>query len=341
MPSDDRVTLACAAVRGPREAFRAALAATAHHIRAFLAAQRGASESERARRLAAELGVFAAGRVDAGKLAALFQSAETRDPAALAAVERAGAVIEVLGARDLPSDVVDVPPGGDLRASVAQALAEVGRAFAAVRTFEVARSGGRRAGEAAAALDAFPYPRWSRGERRAAPPLVVVVDGADLGAAGLAEFLDGMQKIVLVVRGACAPAPLVRLVTPGTFVLQTGDGAGLDRFAAWEGPGIAALVPDSAARFAHDPRGGALTWERITVDFVPEREPRVAIGGSSTAQQAEELRQLRQMAARPEAPVAPVPPPSAAMAGVTAAPADPAGKLAAWLLAQANLDGMG
>ena len=341
MPSDDRVAVACAAVRGSREAFRAALAATADQIRVFLAAQRGESAGERVQRLAAELGVFAAGRVDPGKLAALFHSTETRDPAALAAVERAGAVLDALGARDLPSEVVDVPPGGDLRTCVAQGLADVGRAFGAARTFEVARSGGRRAGEAAAALDAFSYQRWSRGERRAAPPLVVTVDGADLAAAGLAEFLDGSQKIVLVVRGACAPAPLVRLVTPGTFVLQTADGAGLDRLATWEGPGIAALVPDSAARFAHDPRGGAASWERITVDFVPEREPRVSIGGSSAAQQAEELRQLRQMAARPEAPVAPVPPPSAAMAGVTAAPTDPAGKLAAWLLAQADLDGMG
>ena len=342
MPSDDRVALACAAVRAPRETFRAALAATADQMRAFLSAQRGASENGGARRLAAELGVFAAGRMDAGKLATLFRPAETRDPTALAAVERACGVLAVLSARDLASDVVDVPPGGDLRAAVAQALADWGRAFAAVRTFEVARSGGRRADETAATLEAFPYARWSRGERRAAPPLVVAVDGADLTAAALAEFLDGTQKIVLVVRGACAPAVLVRLITPGTFVLQTADGAGLDRLAAWEGQGVAALTDESAARFTHDPARGAAPWERITVAFLPERDPRAAVGGSSGAQQSEELRQLRQLAARPETPLAPVPSPPATAASGPAAPTatDPADKLAAWLLAQADLEGL-
>jgi len=337
MPSDDRVALACAAVRGPRETFRAALAATADQIRTFLASQRGASENGGARRLAAELGVFAAGRVDAGRLATLFRPAEARDPTALAAVERACDVLTALSARDLASDVVDVPPGGDLRGAVAQSFADLGRGFGAVRIFEVARSGGRRVDETAAALEAFPYARWSRGERRAAPPLVVAVDGADLTVTALTEFLDGTQKIVLVVRGACAPAALVRLITPGTFVLQTGDGAGLDRFAAWEGPGVAALTSESAARFTHDPARGATPWERITVQFLPERDPRASVGGTSGAQQAEELRQLRQLAARPEAQAAPaVPGPSPA-----ATAADPADKLAAWLLAQANLADLG
>ena len=343
MPSDDRLALACAALRAPREAFRAALGATADQMRAFLDARRGASQNGGARRLAAELGVFAVGRVDAGRLATLFHPAETRDPTALAAVERACGVLAALSARDPASDVVDVPAGGDLRVAVAQALADWGRAFAAVRTFEVARAGGRRADETAAALAAFPYARWSRGERRAAPPLVVAVDGADLTAAALAEFLDGMQKIVLVVRGACAPAALVRLITPGTFVLQTADGVGLDRLAAWWGPGIAALTPESAARFTHDPAGGATPWERITVAFLPERDPRAAVGGASGAQQAEELRQLRQLAARPAAPAAPGAAPAQDAAGGSAAAttADPADRLAAWLLAQANLEELG
>jgi hypothetical protein len=34
---------------------------------------------------------------------------------------------------------------------------------------------------------------------------VVEVDGGDLQAGGLAEFLDGAQKIVLVVRGPAPP----------------------------------------------------------------------------------------------------------------------------------------
>jgi hypothetical protein len=282
--------------------------------------------------------------MDAGRLATLFRPAETRDPTALAAVDRACGVLAALSTRDLASDVVDVPSGGDLRAAVAQALAEVGRAFGAVRTFELARSGGRRVDEAAAALEAFPYARWSRGERRAAPPLVVTVDGADLGAAAaLAEFLDGAQKIVLVVRGACPPAALVRLITPGTFVLQTADGTGLDRLGAWQGPGIAALTLESAARFTHDPARGATPWERISIEFLPARDPRASVGGSSGAQQSEELRQLRQLAARPESPPAPVPSSTTTAASGPAAPAatDPADQLAAWLLAQADLEGLG
>jgi hypothetical protein len=170
------------------------------------------------------------------------------------------------------------------------------------------------------------------------------MDAADLAtAAALAEFLDGTQKIVLVVRGACAPAALVRLITPGTFVLQTADGAGLDRFAAWEGPGIAALVHESAARFTHDPTRGAAPWERIAIDSLPARDPRAAVGGASGAQQSEELRQLRQLAARPEDAPAPAPLPTTASGRATpTAPVatDPADKLAAWLLAQADLEGL-
>ena len=44
-----------------------------------------------------------------------------------------------------------------------------------------------------------------------------------------ATSLDGREKIVLVVRGTVAPAPLARCITPGTLVLQTADGTGLDR----------------------------------------------------------------------------------------------------------------
>jgi hypothetical protein len=228
-----------------------------------------------------------------------------------------------------------VPPGGDLRATVAKALEEIGRAFGAVRIFELTRSGSYGGNEHARSLGSFPFQKWSKGERRLAPPLVVAVDGADLRAEMLADFLDGVQKIVLVVRGPCAPAPLVRLITPGTFVIQTGDATGLDRLAAYAGPGIGALVPDGAARFTHDPARGAEIWNRLTIESAPAKEPRLSVGGRSGSQQAEELRQLMALAAAPSG--APSAGAATPVAAAPATPADPVDKLAAWLLSQANL----
>jgi len=341
MPSDERLAPVHEVLRPRRDAFRAALAATAEQIRAFLREQRAAPSNGRGARLASELGAFGADRIDVTRLASVFHAGATLDPATNTAVERAAATLTALAAEGGLPDEVDVPSGGDLRRATGEALANVGRAFGAVRAFELARAGGRRVEDVAPEADGLPYARWSRGERRLAPPLVVTVDGADLRAECLAEFLDGSQQIVLVVRGACAPAPLVRLITPGTLVLQTADATGLDRLAACEGPAIAALVPDTAARFTHDPAGGPDPWDRLAVAFVPERAPRMAMGGASASQQGEELRLLRVLAARPAVV------PAAADAGTqvgtapTAPAEDPAGRLAAWLLAQADLSELG
>jgi hypothetical protein len=339
MPSDERLSLVLGAVQASRAAFHAALAASAEQVREFLRVQQSSSDNGRASRLASELGSFAAGRIDPARLATVFHAATTCDPGSLAAVEQGLATLTALAGRRAEAQVLDVPAGGDLHAAVALALAEIGSAFRAVRTFELARAGSRRSEAPGGAPEPLPYAGWSRGERRAAPPLVVTLDGADLRVGCLEQFLDGGQKILLVVRGACAPAPLVRCITPGAFVLQTADAAGLDRFIAWAGPGIAALVPEPAARFTHDPAGGAAVWERLTIAFVPEREPRVSVGGISAAQQIEELRQLRMLAARPASPAAVVGAPSGG--AEAAAGADPAGQLAAWLMAQADLGDLG
>jgi hypothetical protein len=290
-----------------REGFRSALAATAEQVRGFLAAARGGDGSGDA------LGRFAAGRIDASRFDALFSRGRSADAAALAAAAAAQAtLVEVAGLGDALFEA-EAPPGASLRDVVAGALAEVGRAFGAARAFDLAR-GGR-----AAPPGPLPFDRWSHAERLLAPPLAVRVTGAGLRAEGLAEFLDGAQKIVLDVRGPCPLAPLVRLVTPGVFVLQTADGAGLDRFGAWEGPGVAAVVPEGVARFAHDPAAGSHPWERVTIGFLPEAR---AGAGRSRSEQAEERRQLEALAARPFAEPAPF----AAPAG------DPADRLAAWLL---------
>jgi hypothetical protein len=328
MPSDDRVELALAAMQGQRDAFRAALGATAQQVQSFLNEHRG-SENGGTDRIAAELGPFAAGRFNTDRLATLFESEIRLDGLTIETIEQAHDTIAELTQRNHDLFVAHVKPGGDIRDVVARALEEIGRAFGAVRIFELTRSGSHRGNEHARSLGSFPFVKWSKGERRLAPPLVVTVDGADLRAERLAEFLDGAQKIVLVVRGKSAPAPLVRLITPGTFVIQTSDGTGLDRLAAFDGPGIGALLPDDAARFVHDPAGGVQLADRFTVTHLPTREPRLSIGGVSGRQQAEELRQLRALAAAPAtAPAGEEP--------AAAAPAAPADKLAAWLLSQAN-----
>jgi hypothetical protein len=116
------------------------------------------------------------------------------------------------------------------------------------------------------------------------------------------------------------------------FVMQTADPADVQRLAAFEGPAVGAVVPESAARFVHDPATGSETWQRLAVTYLPEKDPKGSIGGLSGFQQAQELRQLKALAARPAA-TAP-----AAEPGAAAQPLEnPVDKLAAWLLTQADL----
>lgn len=338
MPSDDRLRLAQSAFEKPIRSFLSTLATTADEVRRHLLARQSTWDGVVAR-VSAELGPLAAGRINAERFATLAVDRQSADPIAIEAIERALATLTDLAARADALCRVEVPPGGSLYEAVARALGEVGRAFSAARLAAEVRAG--RAGTDTRAVEALPFSRWTRNERRAAPPLVVAVGGADLRAAALAEFLDGRQKIVLVVEGECAPAPLVRLVAPGTFVLQTNDGAGLDRLARWDGPGLAALVPDSAARFVHDPAAGAAPCDRITIAHAPDRVPRKAIGGLSAAQQMEELELLRSLAARPGGAAPGGAEPAAVAVAAGGAASDPADKLADWLLSKVNLSDLG
>ncbi len=334
MPSDDRTQQALDALAVPRAAFRAALAATVAEVQAYAAAQ-CIGDNGQIERLSAELGVFGASRIDVQRAAALFADRLSLDAHAIDTVASALRTLQELAAREDDLFVVDVPLGSTLRNVVAQALEEIGRAFGASRVAELARTDRYRPADHARSLGSFPPHRWSRAERRMAPPLVVQVDGRDLQAPSLAEFLDGTLKLVLVVRGESAPAPLVRLIAPDTFVLQTTDPGALAPFAAWDGPGVAALVPDSAAQFVHDPAGGSALWERLKIVADPRDARLRALGGISRAQQAAELEQLRLLARAPTV----APPTGTAAGGPTPVPQapDPAGKLAAWLLSQAVL----
>lgn len=335
MPSDERVAQALRALAAPCATFRSAAAEASDHARSILAAR--SSTNEGGGRSVRELGVFAAGRIDARRFDALFDHDANLDPAAARALHRAAHVLGEVAGLDAAAHRASVSSGGNLHDAAISALASLGRAFGAARVAELAQGGRYRASAHDVWLIAFRPTWWNRVERRLAPPLVLEVDGADLRASGLDELLDGAQKIVLVVRGAAPPAPLVRLVTPGVFVMQTPDPADLGRLAAFEGPAVAALLPEGAAEFVHDPAGGPTIAERLRVTSLPDAEPRAPLGRISAAQQTEELRQLAALTTVPVAgPAGVLLDPAAGLP-----PADPADRLAAWLLSRADLAGLG
>jgi len=335
MPSDERIELALKTLSAQTKSFRSALANTIEQIRNFQASH-GSSTEGKVARIKEELGPFATDLIDADKFAGLFADSLKLDTVTLETIDKALETLTDLVSRGDNLFLVEVAEGEHLTDRVAAALEDLGRAFGAARVFEMSKFGRFPDNEHARSLGSFPFHRWSKGERRMAPPLVVSVDGADLRAAGLAEFMDGLEKLVLVVRNESTPVPLVRLITPGTFVQQTVDPADLDKLASWNGPGVAALVPESAARFVHDPGAGADAGGRLAVNRLPEERRRKPVGGVSVSQQSEELLQLESLAGQVRAtqPAEPV------VAGA-AVSSDPVDKLAAWLLSQADLKNIG
>jgi hypothetical protein len=331
MPSDPRCSTALAALARPIADFRTALAGALEQARAWLVAE-GVRPAERADRFRMELGPFADAHIDPARFAGIFGARRELSPDTRARLERAVAILEEVLAAGDALFLATVPAGGSLGRTVGEALGRVGRAFGAVLAIELLRGNRFDPAQHDALFGDLDFRAWTRSERRYAPPLVVQVGGADLQVGTLADFLDGREKIVLVIDGPCAPAPLVRLVTPGTLVLQTTDGTGLDRVAFTDGPAIAALVPDGAATFLHDPALGREAWQRLSVWSVPE-SPRRAIGGISAWQMQEDLRQLESLAAAPIG--APLP------TGVLGSPGsdDAVDQLASWLLRQSGLTG--
>jgi hypothetical protein len=336
MPSEDsNKEVALEALSDPIENYRSAVATTAEQVRGFLAAHRG-DETDDDSAPAAELGAYAVGRIDMDRFENLLSgSREKEEPDTLRKVEKAFAVLRRLSSGGDDGFYVKVKPGARLREAVAGRLAEIGRGFAAARIAGLAALGALTDGQAEALLEPLGFDAWNKGERRLAPPLVVELEGADLCAADLAEFLDGNMKIVLLVNGDAPPAPLVRLITPRTFVAQTSNPSDLDRFAATKASAVAALMPAGAARFVHDPAGGALLRDRLEILQLPDKPPRKKVGGASARQQEEELDQLRTLAECSAA--------AGATAGASQAPAHEVTsveKLGAWLLTQTDLNDM-
>ena len=339
MQYDELTRRALVALAPQIERYQSAIAQALHAIRDYLAARRHQSDGGAAE-AAAELGQFAAGRVDSRRFAALFTGTQILDGETAHRIDRCADVLQDLQELGDVLLVRGVTPGGDVRLAVDEYLAECGRAFGAVLMFQAVKSGVYRGGHHDSHLFTFPFARWNRGERLLAPPLIVEVDGADLRAESLAEYLDGRARLVFIVRGECPPAPLMRLITPGTMLVQDSDPAALDVLRDFDGP-AAAVISDKVARFVHDPRAGRTLKERLTVSYVPTDLPRHSIGGRSAWQLAEELAQLAEHARKPsEIPI----PKTASTAATPVAPvssgngkpagSDGVGALTAWLLEQ-------
>lgn len=349
MPSETLMDDVMETLGRSRQAHRTAIVGAVDELRGALAAHRNAG-GDRAERLGTELGPFASGRLDPGALAAILAGEErTLAPGAVEVLERAlDVMVEAADAIEEAS-VLRVPPAGDLRDVVRDALTATGAVFGAARAAELARNGAYRPDEHDVLFGGTPFHRWTAAERRVAPPLVVTVDGADLRPAGLADFLDGAMRIVLLVRGDAPPAALARMITPGVMVIQTRDPEDLSRVAAAPGPVLAAVFePDAEdpVPFVHDPAAGELPGERLRVHAdLDELEERLRETRWSDRTRAEDLAHLVALARTSVARVGgrETAAPASSDGDGDAAAADGSGELggvdhlAGWLLAGAEL----
>ena len=351
---DPRTKLALEALRRPREVFDSAVAAAAERLRAPIEAQR-AGRNGRVAGVSAELGGFARGRIDFGRFAEVFDPGPSIPPADLARIVAAHDVLAYLIRDGVAPHVLSLRANEELRLEVGYALARVGRVFGAARAAVKARAGmGALRDEAMIA--AFAFRNWNRAEKAIAPPLVVELDGADLRADGLGDFLDGQLKLVLIVRGAAPVAALAEVITPSVFVAQkrlspananqreneccAEAAALLVRLAEFDGPGIVALMESDCAEFVHDP--SRARGERFVLSRAADSDEH-AIGHISAFRQAEGARLLELIArgyAR-DSIAAPEGAGTAVGAIDTPSPSAPdrtgADLLAAWLLRHADL----
>lgn len=322
MPSEDRITIALEAIRPRTELFHSAVATTMEQVRGLLT---GSGESPEDQSIS--LGNFARGHVDVDRFSAFTRQSAKVDPSAEQPIRAAQRALNDLLHMGESLFVLKLTEGAHLGAQVAKRLATIGNAFSAAHVVELAKHGQYREDQHALLLDGLAFAEWSQAERALSPGLVIELEGADFMPAQVAPYLDAGMKIAFVVDGDAPAAALSRLVTPGVFVQQTSDESGLDAFKAWEGTAVAALLPEGAAAFVHDPAAGETTYERFTTLELPKEVRKRAIGGISAVQQAEDLHLLQTLA------VVPSP--------IGEAASDPAGKLSAWLLSQTTLAGDG
>jgi hypothetical protein len=331
MPSDDSlVTAALAELSEPAEAFHSALARAVEELRTFVARHR-VGDADPAALVAMELGAFGDGRVDANRFAALASQPEAVDVGDLHEVERTLELLISAEAKGTDLLRARVPRAGDLREVVSRALADIGRVFGEIRRITPVLEGHGEITGGDSLPNGYPFARWTRAERSVAPPLFVELDGGDLNVAGLSEFLDGSQKIVLVVQGSAPPAPLARLLSPGVFVMQTLDPAALAAVATTGGPAVVAVGTEGLVPFTHDPAAGSCYAERIAIEHIPAADDL----SLKDFRQSEALKHLSELAtSRTPTATTGNGQPAAVAADEDAAPAD---RLAGWLLQQAGL----
>lgn len=332
MPSDERVTLALTALRAPIAQYRFAVSSALERAAAVLA-----SEAEPAN-AGVTLGAFASGRIDPERFAMISAGAAPLDVVSCSVLRRAIETLEQLLASGDDAFIVSVPFGTSAAGAIGSKLARLGAAFAVASTVELVRRRTYDPNVHGLPFEEHPFEKWTTGERRQMPPLVVRLAGADLDPFQLAKYVDGFARIVLLVEQPCAPAPLARLMSPGVFVAQSDDMAIISKPENLEGPAVIGIMNGGEARFTHDPMSGSAMWQRIQVSRMPEILPRKSLGGRSAAQQREDVALLGSMA---EQPVFPINSADALVAAIGAGTgnADPVDRLADWVLSQSMAPG--
>ncbi len=318
MPSDERREIALDAVRSRIEQFHSALTVTTDQVRGLLAGSGNTEEDQ-----SVALGFFAKGKVNVERFASFTPRAARIDAAAEAPIRAAQEVLKTLLARGDDLFILETEEGKGLGHQLSVRLASIGRAFAAARVIDMAKSGAYKEDKHAATLERFPYAMWNSSERALAPALVVEVSGDDFKPSAIVPLLDTNMKIVFVVSGDAPAAALSRVISPGIFVQQENADAPLEAFSAFKGIAVAAYLPSTAVSFVHDPSAGSTIYDHFVSLTFPKEVRKRAIGGISPAQQAEDYALLESLSVPPE------------LAGEAAS--DPAGKLSAWLLSQADL----
>jgi len=326
MPSDALIQAALDATASEREAFLSAVRSAADELEGKLRAARVRGQGMAAR-VSEELGSFAVGRIDPEKLAAFEPKTPELHPTAFEALDRAARVLREIARLDEDGFVVEVEDGRSLYDAVTRRLSKMGRAFGAAELVAVARGGSLASVDTDRKLERYHPDRWNARERELAPPLVIVTPGSALRISALRDWLEGGQRFVFLVEGDCPPAPLAGLLTPGAWVGQIAAEEGLEAFKASDGPAACAVVPDGAARFRHEPGRGLIIDAEVSEDSMR------TLGAVTAWRQREDLRTLMRFAG-----VAVPVTEGAAPSSNGAPPAvEPADRLAAWLLEQADV----
>lgn len=331
MPSDERVVAALAALRSPIGLFRLGVSGTLERARAMLASESGPSQTR------AALGEFAGGRIDPERFAMISSGSAPLDVTGREIVEHVVEVLEDLLTANEEQFFVDVGSAASPVEAIRTRLAELGTAYAAARRLDLVRRHSYDPVEHGSPSDGYPFGKWTGSDRMAAPPLVIRLDGGKLDAFELAPLIDGCVRLILIVDGPSAPAPLARLISPGVLVAQVEGVKVLEELTGFEGPAIIAVMQGSEARFVHDPRAGTVLWKRVRIDRMPAVPPRKTLGSRSAWQQRDDLAHLKTLIEPPSLTSGAT---EAFVAGARGVSSDPAERLTAWLIDQSSRDGV-